>query len=68
MVNDEYIRKMRKIGTWALGHPEIIVTGKLYRVNIKVVTSAEGSTASGFYMHEFNEEEAVDTYLLRPYS
>lgn len=67
MVEDEYIRKRRKNGIWA-GHSEIMVTGKLYGVNIKVVTSAEGSSSSGFYMHEFDEEEAVDTYLLRSYS
>ena len=63
MVNDEYIQKMRRNRTWA-GEPEVVATSKKYRVNIKIVTSAEQSTNAGFYMHNYEEEGAEETLYL----
>eukprot|EP00057_Strongylocentrotus_purpuratus_P025295 XP_011679769.1 PREDICTED: uncharacterized protein LOC105445662 [Strongylocentrotus purpuratus] len=52
IVTPDYIQEMRKDGTWG-GEPEIIACANKYRVNINVITSAEGSTEAGFIMHKY---------------
>lgn len=63
VVTNEYIRNMRKDGTWA-GEPEIIASHQKYSVNIQIITSAEVSTLSGFYMHNYKEDGAKETLYL----
>ncbi|XP_071847682.1 uncharacterized protein [Apostichopus japonicus] len=62
-VSAEYISNMRQNHEWA-GEPEIVATMKKYGVNMKVVTSAAGSTTNGFYMHHFQEKNATETLYL----